>query len=243
MPRKRKTQPDNYNKAFPSAMRTLMEQKGTTQNELAEFLQKTRQSVSYYCDGSSSPDWETLVKIADYFDVSTDYLLGRTQDPRRQPCATADLGLSSTAIYNIRNLCERFSDDNDTLRKGLNALLEEESFIFFAGAVEKLSRTIKEEIKLAKVFHETSLGHPEVANPKLRHALSEDEMASHIYELVENHSPELSGKFSVLLGRHFVDQQKQYVLNYFEEILRDIVNYPQFAKYVLLPNEYPEEGD
>lgn len=243
MPRKRKTQPDNYNKAFPSAMRTLMEQKGTTQNELAEFLQKTRQSVSYYCDGSSSPDWETLVKIADYFNVSTDYLLGRTQDPGRQPCATDDLGLSSKAIYNIRELCRRFSDDDDVLRKGLNALLEEEEFIFFAGGVERLSRTIKEELKLAKVFHETSLGHPEIANPKLRHALSEDEMASHICELVQTHAPELSGKFRVLLGRHYVEHQKQLVLSYFEDILRDIVNYTQFTKDVLQRGDFPEEGD
>lgn len=79
MPRKRKEQPDNFNKAFPTVMRKLMSQKGTTQNELADYLQKTRQSVSYYCDGSSSPDWETIVKIANFFDVSIDYLLGTSE--------------------------------------------------------------------------------------------------------------------------------------------------------------------
>ena len=76
MPRKRKEQSDNYSKAFPSALRELMDAKRTTQNELADYLDKSRQAISYYCDGSSSPDWETIVRIAEFFDVSTDYLLG-----------------------------------------------------------------------------------------------------------------------------------------------------------------------
>lgn len=104
MPRKRKEQPDNFNKAFPVAMRKLMEQKAITQNELAEYLGKTRQSVSYYCDGSSSPDWETVAKIADYFNVSTDYLLGRTEDPSRLPSVIDDLGLSLKAVDTIERL-------------------------------------------------------------------------------------------------------------------------------------------
>lgn len=104
MPRKRKEQPDNFNKAFPVAMRKLMEQKAITQNELAEYLGKTRQSVSYYCDGSSSPDWETVAKIADYFNVSTDYLLGRTEDPSRLPSIIDDLGLSLKAVDTIERL-------------------------------------------------------------------------------------------------------------------------------------------
>lgn len=77
MPRKRTTTDEAYYKAFPTRLRELMNR--TTQQELAAVIGKTRQSVSYYCDGSASPDWETLVKIADYFHVSMDYLLGRTQ--------------------------------------------------------------------------------------------------------------------------------------------------------------------
>ena len=104
MPRKRKEQPDNFNKAFPIAMRKLMERDAITQNELAEHLGKTRQSISYYCDGSSSPDWETIVKIADYFNVSSDYLLGRTEDPARLPSIVDDLMLSKKAVDAIESL-------------------------------------------------------------------------------------------------------------------------------------------
>lgn len=77
MPRKRNEQSENYHKAFPTTLRSLMdEHKEVTQQTLADVLGRSRQAISYYCDGSSSPDWETLVKIANFFSVSTDYLLG-----------------------------------------------------------------------------------------------------------------------------------------------------------------------
>ena len=106
MPRKRKTEPKSFYKAFPTAMRTLMGIHGTTQNELADYLQRTRQSISYYCDGSSSPDWETLVKIADYFDVSTDYLLGRTDTKKPDINIQAITALTGLTEDNVLTLCQ-----------------------------------------------------------------------------------------------------------------------------------------
>ena len=50
-----------------------------TQRQLADYLQITQPSYIRYENGSSEPSLETLVKIADYFDVSVDYLLGRTE--------------------------------------------------------------------------------------------------------------------------------------------------------------------
>ena len=50
-----------------------------TQRQLAEYLQIAQPSYIRYENGSSEPSLETLVKLADYFDVSVDYLLGRTE--------------------------------------------------------------------------------------------------------------------------------------------------------------------
>ena len=50
-----------------------------TQRQLAEYLQITQPSYIRYENGSSEPSLENLVKLADYFDVSVDYLLGRTE--------------------------------------------------------------------------------------------------------------------------------------------------------------------
>lgn len=76
MQNKVKDKAQNYNKDFPRVLRTLIKDSGRTQKELATYLNKSSQAISYYCDGSSSPDWETLVSIAKFFAVTTDYLLG-----------------------------------------------------------------------------------------------------------------------------------------------------------------------
>ena len=76
MPRKREALPETYNDVFPVRLRRLLKDKGETQQELADYLGCTRQMISYYSDGSSSPNVRTIVKIAEYFNVTTDYLLG-----------------------------------------------------------------------------------------------------------------------------------------------------------------------
>ncbi len=48
---------------------------------MADFLGITRQAYSKYENGQSEPDIETINKLADFFDVTTDYLLGRVDDP------------------------------------------------------------------------------------------------------------------------------------------------------------------
>ena len=50
-----------------------------TQRQMAEFLQMAQPSYIRYENGSAQPTLENLVKIADYFDVTLDYLLGRTE--------------------------------------------------------------------------------------------------------------------------------------------------------------------
>lgn len=59
----------------------LRTNKGLSQYELAKVLSLSRGQISNYELGTRQPDYETLAKIADYFNVSTDYLLGRTDDP------------------------------------------------------------------------------------------------------------------------------------------------------------------
>lgn len=50
-----------------------------TQKQIANYLQITQPSYIRYENGSSEPSLENLVKLADYFDVSVDYLLGRSE--------------------------------------------------------------------------------------------------------------------------------------------------------------------
>ena len=50
-----------------------------TQRQMADYLKMAQPSYIRYENGSAEPSLENLVKIADYFDVSVDYLLGRTE--------------------------------------------------------------------------------------------------------------------------------------------------------------------
>lgn len=59
-------------------LKYLRKQKRLTQSELAEKLNITRGTYAHYEIGKRNPDYETLNRLADFFDVDTDYLLGRT---------------------------------------------------------------------------------------------------------------------------------------------------------------------
>lgn len=54
-----------------------------TQAKLADFLGVTTRSIQFYESGERSPTIETIIKLADYFDVSIDYLTGRVDDPKQ----------------------------------------------------------------------------------------------------------------------------------------------------------------
>jgi transcriptional regulator with XRE-family HTH domain len=60
----------------------LRQDKDITQKELAKLLHIDQSMISYYEKNKKRPSYEVLAKIADIFDVSVDYLLGRTDDPR-----------------------------------------------------------------------------------------------------------------------------------------------------------------
>ena len=55
---------------------------GISQIKLAMDLNVNQNSISRYESGLREPDYNTLIKIADYFAVSIDYLLYRTENPK-----------------------------------------------------------------------------------------------------------------------------------------------------------------
>lgn len=62
-------------------MRSLREQKKITQAELGAKIGVSGATVNRYEQGKREPDIDTLEKIADFFDVTLDYLTGRTDIP------------------------------------------------------------------------------------------------------------------------------------------------------------------
>lgn len=59
-------------------LRELREENHLLQKDVAKYLNITTSAYGYYEQGKRNPDIETVNKLADFFNVSTDYLLGRT---------------------------------------------------------------------------------------------------------------------------------------------------------------------
>lgn len=70
---------------FNDMLRALRQDNDLTQDELSKALHIERKTLSNYETGYRTPSIYLVVKIADYFDVSTDYLLGRTNIPTPYP--------------------------------------------------------------------------------------------------------------------------------------------------------------
>jgi len=63
--------------SFAAMLKQLREENKLSQKDIANFLGITRQAVASYELAKREPDYDVLKKLADYFDVSIDYLLGR----------------------------------------------------------------------------------------------------------------------------------------------------------------------
>jgi transcriptional regulator with XRE-family HTH domain len=60
-------------------LKSLRESRKITQSQLGEYLGAKKSAISLWESGKRQPDQETLVRIATYFDVTVDYLLGREE--------------------------------------------------------------------------------------------------------------------------------------------------------------------
>lgn len=67
--------------ALSDVLSDLRKDKHLGQKDLATYLNISVSTISNYETGTHEPDFETLCKLADLFDVSADYLLGRTMIP------------------------------------------------------------------------------------------------------------------------------------------------------------------
>ncbi|OHW61686.1 HTH-type transcriptional regulator ImmR [Andreesenia angusta] len=64
--------------SFEQRFKELRQERNLTQKKLAEKFFLNKSSISRYEQGKQVPELELLEKIADFFNVSLDYLLGRT---------------------------------------------------------------------------------------------------------------------------------------------------------------------
>lgn len=69
---------------FIERLNLLMKENKTTKQALGNAIGVSRPAVSQFANGSNLPSIEKLAAIADHFNVSIDYLVGRADDPSRK---------------------------------------------------------------------------------------------------------------------------------------------------------------
>ena len=97
------------------------------QNVLAESLNVTKNTFRQWMSGNATPTVNKLIRLSEYFNVSTDYLLGlsdiKTKDVDVEN-ARKIFGLSESAMATLKS-------KNAIIREAANALFETESGILF----------------------------------------------------------------------------------------------------------------
>nr|WP_286887017.1 helix-turn-helix domain-containing protein [Aneurinibacillus sp. UBA3580] len=85
-------------------LKQLRQQKRLTQEETAKLLNISRGTYAHYEIDKRQPDFVTLEKLADFFGVSIDYLLGRVDDPHPLPQLLRDPSINISAYEGYQDL-------------------------------------------------------------------------------------------------------------------------------------------
>ncbi len=110
---------------FAKRLKFLREEHKLSQTELANALGISRGSLSFYENAERTADIETLYKVSEYFGVTLDYLIGKSDNRTKENAVIGeDIGLSDKSIKVLRDYMEQGYGNN--FIKTLNYLIEQD---------------------------------------------------------------------------------------------------------------------
>lgn len=132
---------EKYYNPFPSRLRKLIDEHGITITALAKELKITRQAVSQYTDGSAQPNIEKLVSIANFFNVSADYLVGLSEYERHgtEALTAKSMGISNAAAVQLEKNSQKYGPASGVV---INILAQTPKFWDFTDAVTEYVRAV-----------------------------------------------------------------------------------------------------
>lgn len=95
-------------------LKKLREEKNMTQTRLSIEIEVSQEIISHYELGNSKPNVDNLIKIADFFHCSTDYLLNRTDNP----------AMSQKDNVENTNIIHKYNSLSDENKKYFNKFLD-----------------------------------------------------------------------------------------------------------------------
>lgn len=132
---------------FSQRIKLLRKEKKLTQQNLADFLEVRRSTYGEYERGKIMPPYDKIQRLADYFNVSVDYLMGatnfKTLDEKIDTIAKRDI----TDIKQALNLLiEELEEDNTIVKFDGLELSQETKQLFIS--------SLKTTIQLGKIIKE-----------------------------------------------------------------------------------------
>lgn len=122
---------------FAKRLKELRLNNGLTQKELAKSIEVGRTTISEYESGKIVPKQEGLLKIANHFNVSVDYLTGVSDDPATRKENASDLDALLNTVHYI------LLDEYGTPVTYEGEQLSEKQKLIIAGLIEQLRDTIE----------------------------------------------------------------------------------------------------
>lgn len=120
-------------------LKKLREEYNMLQKELALKLSLSQQTISLYESNRRQPDYETLKVIADFFDVSIDYLLGRTNERNKDDIPIEEI---YSKVNDVEEAMKVILSQPGLMLNG--EMLSDESKIILANSILNGIRTVKE---------------------------------------------------------------------------------------------------
>lgn len=141
------------NKDFPRIITMLRKEKNLSQKQASSDLGISQALLSHYEKGIRECGLDFLIKIADYYDVSCDFLLGRTPErsgatlnfddiPEAEDINPESTGSSMIAMLNKKVLCNSLAVIYDILSKAKSKRLTAQVSNYLMIAVYKIFRTL-----------------------------------------------------------------------------------------------------
>lgn len=130
---------------FKERLKTL--RGGARLQDVAGDIGISRASLGYYENGDRKPDIEVLIKLAEYYKVSSDYLMG-ISDVKTPDVATKGIALKTGLSEDIINKLCRYNDRMPEFTKALNIILRHSSFENALHHISKYMPAVKIEHQL-----------------------------------------------------------------------------------------------
>lgn len=112
---------------FSQRLKELRKKHKITQESLAKMIGVERSSIGKYESSTTIPSNETLIKIANYFNVSIDYLLGNSPEEKQKPAENGEPLKGNVVIFHRdgKTVTKEFTEEQmDIIAKLLDEIPE-----------------------------------------------------------------------------------------------------------------------